>query len=271
MKQRSKGILLLGAMIAVMALVAGAGSTPKKTINFRHNLHVVDMEMVCSDCHSGITEDKSVHPDHDVCSSCHDVEDDCGYCHVDPDNPESYVVEQVFENFAHSKHGAECSSCHGKLSDLVAEPTRPMLPDCQMCHEHKSVKPQSHLIPLWTRQHGEEAEFVAGDCAVCHTQSSCDECHQGENIFETPHPESWIHDHAVEAGWKANCLACHESNEQCLACHRVQVPVPHPFGAKHANVNDGGTHKDDVKAFPETCVTCHDLGGEDPTCAKCHQ
>jgi hypothetical protein len=77
--------------------------------------------------------------------------------------------------------------------------------------------------------------------------------------------------HSMEAGFGGECLVCHESNNYCTDCHRTMLPIPHAFGPQYANNGDGGEHVDEAAAFMTTCLTCHDVQGTDPTCARCHE
>ena len=289
-----KHILILIALL-LLALVGLGSSAPNKhaTFHFDHGLHVADMEMACSDCHDGIatlgTEGRAM-PDHDICSACHDVDDldGCGTCHVDPDNPMAWpAVEGMYEGFAHKVHSeanVSCDLCHGTIAEAGVEPVIPVMNDCQschltqnadlecgICHNGESPEPWDHQLTSWHSDHGLEATFSTSDCASCHTQASCDECHQGELLDGKPHPAGWEFNHFVEASMGSDCMVCHETRSFCTDCHRTMVPLPHPLGPEYARYPDGGAHVDEARAFGESCVSCHDIGGDDPTCARCHE
>lgn len=76
--------------------------------------------------------------------------------------------------------------------------------------------------------------------------------------------------HSSEVSFGGECMTCHENRDACTSCHRSMLPVPHTFGIEFANPGDGGSHADEAKAFIETCISCHDVGEDDPTCARCH-
>jgi len=287
-------ILLVFALLMVFSYSANlqAGHVSQKPIKFNHFLHAEDAGMECSECHKNMAElnaGQRAMPDHDVCMDCHDVDDDneCAMCHVNPEEPEAMpAIEGLYEGFAHKTHAkAECLMCHGAMAGEAWQPMIPDMANCQdchmtshaaldcgVCHKGHSPEPEDHESHFWAgREHGLEAANATSDCAACHTEASCEECHQGHNRTGTPHPESWKFNHGIEAMWSGSCMDCHETRESCTTCHRSMLPIPHEMGIEYANMTNGGDHAEDAKAFSETCLTCHDLGKEEPTCARCHQ
>lgn len=289
-----KHSLILIVLLVLAATLGFSKPEQKATLHFDHGLHVADMEMGCTDCHDGITSlgvDGRAMPDHDVCSACHTEVDDfdaCGTCHVNPDEPTTWpAVHGMYEGFAHNIHSdadVSCDQCHGTITEVGQEPSIIVMNDCQschmvqnadlecgICHQGESPQPWDHKLASWHGDHGLEASFGTSDCASCHTQATCDECHQGELLDGKPHPAGWEFNHFVEASMGSDCLVCHETRSYCTDCHRAMAPLPHPMGPGFANFNDGGDHVDEARAFGETCLSCHDVGGDDPTCARCHE
>jgi hypothetical protein len=265
-------------------------------LRFDHPLHVVEAGMTCEECHEGVPElgirGRSV-PDHETCEGCHDLEeeDTCGTCHLNPEEPEAVPLRAgLYEGFAHRDHMGEygaCERCHGDLimaEDTVAgEPIIPAMSDCQQCHLSRrgpldcgachlglDPVPTDHDQGDWRRDHGLEAAVGTSDCASCHAQASCDVCHQGVLLDGSPPGAAWLHEHWAEASFGQDCLVCHETRRSCTECHRALVPVPHEFGPEFANDITGGAHADEARAFPETCLSCHDIESADHTCARCH-
>jgi hypothetical protein len=222
-------------------------------------------------------------PNHSVCENCHDITDagNCAMCHKDEFHKKVQPLESAgYQKFAHSAHkSVECKTCHGEVEKK--SPVFPLMADCQNCHRAKKgplecqdchypvPKPQDHQLTTWMKDHGIEAVTGASECQACHEQESCAECHQGENIYGKPHSVDWIFNHFTEADFGGECLACHETRQFCTNCHRTMLPVPHPLGLIWAN-DDGGEHTAEAETFIETCLSCHDLGGDNPTCARCH-
>ncbi len=269
------------AASAGLLLAAGLGLGRERPaadpLRFPHGIHVIENEMDCAECHGDVmtlAPGARATPGHDVCGMCHDVEEqgECGTCHLDPENPAAVPPVTAPASFAHELHdGLTCDRCHGMFTAESVKPALPAVPDCRLCHGEKDVQPSDHDLVAWRGDHGLEAAFGTEECAVCHTQASCDECHQGVNLYGSPHPVSWAFNHGIEAAWGGDCLACHETRETCTSCHRATLPVPHAFGPAWANAETGGDHSEEAAAFPEACITCHDLGGADPTCARCHE
>lgn len=287
MKTKLSIVVLLGLLICSGLLFGGAGKNADP-IKFSHGLHAVDAGAECTDCHDGINgvaAGERLMPDHDVCLTCHDqVEDEneCGYCHAVADDPmphpKAYAVYTGFAHGTHSHKVTDCAMCHGKVADNAAyEPLIPDLPDCQMCHTAMEIEPQNHEMLSWHLDHGLESAFMShgdeNDCSICHSQQSCDACHQGHMVTGggTAHPPTWLRGHFAETNYGHECLVCHESRDYCTSCHRASVPRPHILGPAYANETTGGEHVDDFKAFPESCISCHDRDESEPTCAKCHQ
>lgn len=292
MKKKTIIIFAVSAVILIGALtVFSVGSRAFKPVKFSHRLHVLDNEMACEDCHttvmSGSFNARAI-PDHEICIQCHETDDEtnCATCHKDPNNPEKLPpIQGAYYGFAHNKHtDFKCHTCHGKISEKTSDPVIPVMSDCQTCHKlkkgplecescHMGVDnvpvPQEHKLADWKEQHGMDAAGKVSNCSQCHTQESCDECHQGENIYGKPHPEGWLFNHFTEASFGGDCMVCHESREECTTCHRAWQPVPHPLGAAFAN-SEGGQHTELAESFIEACISCHDVGGDDPTCARCH-
>ncbi len=206
----------------------------------------------------------------------------------------AYAMNESVTNlkFNHKYHtdevGATCIQCHGSAREVKpgirAVPSHEQCKECHeddlknactKCHVGKEGggfgKPVSHLSPDWQKIHGMEAAGKTTECNVCHQQSSCDQCHNGNNVVSgSPHPAGWRFNHATEAAFGGRCYTCHESSEKCVACHRASIPIPHALGSVWANPTTGGEHKDEAEKYMVTCLACHDMGKAEPTCARCH-
>jgi hypothetical protein len=102
--------------------------------------------VACADCHDGaiksaLSADRLI-PTHENCQSCHEeqVNNDCAYCHVDPDNiqpPAPPARDLIFSHETHAKtSGIACETCHGGASeDVNASDVRiPEMAMCVDCH-----------------------------------------------------------------------------------------------------------------------------------------
>lgn len=147
--------------------------------------------------------------------------------------------------------------------------------DCNSCHQSSGVT-QNHGS-MWIKDHRLYKEKLPNNCADCHQQSFCLDCHTGGGIDRDLHastsgadymPKSHRTDfreiHPIKAADDPkSCYRCHDARRFCNECHsKVNVnelmPESHrkqfsdiklsAIGPKHAifNVND--------------CQTCHKKG-----------
>ncbi len=178
-----------------------------------------------------------------------------------------------------------CEECHAPQLMIKTE-------SCANCHDPAEVdgyynlfheqaaipgmvpRPRDHADDF-RRAHGPAAELDHQRCSMCHTQSSCQDCHEGVNLQARIHPLNFAQTHPFEArGQEAECLTCHETRQFCLDCHRQpgRRAINHPVGSLWANPQEGGAHKDEATGDLESCLACHDMGTEDPVCTQpgCH-
>lgn len=283
---------VLGAVLAA-AILPAADPRPNHDLTFDHFTHTAEAGLQCAECHAGMESLPAggrARPGHSTCESCHDVQSgsECAVCHRHPDAVKPLPLRgEGYAGFAHKSHidkGLDCATCHGRLDFAGAVPSVPVMADCQschllrrapvgceQCHQGKRPLPAEHQLATWRQDHGWEASAATTDCASCHSQSSCDQCHQGLNLYGSPHPPGWVFSHYADAAWGAECLSCHETRRSCTDCHRRSLPLAHPLGPDWANRTTGGEHRNQAEAFMESCLACHDLGAADPTCAKCHR
>lgn len=169
--------------------------------------------------------------------------DDCLACHVGLDESERLTARDALTM-------SSCVDCHD---------ARGREDTCATCHTviDRTWSPPNHAT-AWTRLHGEASRDPAPSsevaCLLCHSQSSCTECHQS-----TPpenHDEFFrLRGHGVLADLsRESCATCHRA-DSCISCHQSTRPLSHhgSFGAPR-NDHCYGCH------FPlagEGCATCH--------------
>ncbi|MBC8216621.1 MAG: cytochrome c3 family protein [Candidatus Marinimicrobia bacterium] len=255
-------------------------------ILFPHQYHVEDEELSCGDCHGGIelsvaVNDHAFLPLMDVCAECHEDEvdedsddADCTLCHTNEEDADTYpdIVKRSGPDFSHQLHlesGKDCFSCHQNIETDEAEDGRKLWADadCQACHVVST--PTSHDIS-WIDYHGAELTPAGGDaCHLCHTESSCDQCHQLQQYAPKTHQADYLlaHGYDVRFGSK-DCSTCHSLSDDCLRCHTEQqvMPMDHNF-ANWATI-EGGMHTDVAMDEVDVCQSCH--VPDDPTCYRCH-
>ena len=279
------GILLL------LAFAASAQDGPDRII-IPHGTHF-ENDVSCLDCHEGVeastSAGESFRPDMETCEGCHEVDDDetCTMCHTNPDEAGDYPgLHFGAAGFAHAPHvGADmdCAACHG---DPAADsPALPGKPDCRGCHETaddygdcrlchavgEELRPDTHDL-AWINHHGIVAREDQDRCALCHTQTTCQECHVGDNVRPRSHRLNYAFDHALDArGNEMDCAVCHQDPDYCSSCHIAEhvLPLNHSQG-NWVNGGDGGRHGLEGLFDIENCVACHSAGENSPTCAACH-
>ena len=138
-------------------------------------------------------------------------------------------------DFDHQAHlgdyvpGTSCDTCH--LADALS-----IVPDtkiCLDCHDKEEVadvnlrQSKTHG-PVWALNHRAEAKGNAIDCAACHSQKYCLECHKsgfademgefGNNMVNV-HRDDFQMSHPIAARTDQNlCSSCHEIRF-CSDCH----------------------------------------------------
>lgn len=277
-------ILVAGTILGVRAGLHASGSD----IIFSHNNH---SDLDCVDCHADIeqstlAQDRNL-PSMDVCSDCHDVddEDECGTCHRNTDDPQSSphpLREIVFGHASHVERGTECSDCHGAVATSTATSPEdmPTMSRCFECHDGNEVGDECatchaeritlvDIHPLnWRHQHGAKVALDRGWCTQCHREESyCLDCHRGDNLTGNIHDLNYLYTHGLDANIKRfDCTRCHDNQTFCVACHEHEYRIPY----LHSSISWLTAHGQAARRDPENCAACHDTA--DPTCARsgCH-
>lgn len=323
-------LFLLIALVFSSHIFSKAGER-SKILKFSHRIHIKNVEMTCSDCHLNIeqsmkAEDNNL-PGKDVCSDCHDVEDkdNCSLCHVNMKNLVSLANPVRSFYFNHKLHVLDkeigCERCHAGIEDIDMGDGKKIPPreSCNTCHNGLSAtkecltchsmdtkfRPDSHL-PTWSREHMVQIRAGSSDCAHCHSNNYCQECHESTDLISTKMlPENFyapyspkaggaqtlvlknVHElnyryvHQLDAsGKERECRVCHETSSYCVECHtssglNTEIrPAWHggpDWGALATGVGTGGgRHAALARRDIERCAACHDVQGADPTCLLCH-
>ena len=130
----------------------------------------------------------------------------------------------------------------------------------------------------WIRRHGAMSLGQGDDCAVCHAENDCIECHV-ESLDQpyAVHPPNFEVVHAVDARQGIqDCTSCHRLDTFCEACHveagvspRLEDSPPtafqfHPPGwlDSMAPENHGVMARRDIN----DCASCH----VEQDCITCH-
>lgn len=178
-------------------------------------------------------------------------------------------------DFRHDEHlayteGEACTLCHAPDDRTIV----PATSTCLECHDQSFVDaaripgPATHG-PLWAFQHTPDAKGRTYDCAACHQQSFCTECHksgfadeQGSfgNAMANVHRSDFHVTHPIAARTDPQlCASCHEP-KSCTDCHdrfnRTDLAVKsHRRGFSDLLTSPSGAAHEQ---FDETqCQTCH--------------
>jgi hypothetical protein len=234
---------------------------------YNHKIHTL-LEIACIDCHKGLDEvdysfeSAELNPPMEMCSGCHN---------------EVKIASNA------------CESCHISTFDLL---------------------PQDHRSNDYERSHKFLAWEVDANCMMCHNNNTCQECHVSttgitevnlpddfyapympSNSIDGPNQQvvqkvhgdfNYRYSHGIDARGKTNeCQTCHQVETFCANCHQSEnrdfamggiIPTSHLMpNFKTLGVGTGGgEHATLARRDIESCVSCHDVQGADPTCIYCH-
>lgn len=219
---------------------------------------------------------------------------DCQTCHAGMNMMEDFSAN-VFPSME------SCYTCH---NNQIASNT------CETCHtDFVTLLPADHAQSDFLRSHRETIRLggLEQNCQTCHVETFCQECHQGAGLkmFGEPdlmsdtRPKTSVRDnadqmtlqqvhelnykffHGIDAkSRQAECAGCHEPQTFCAECHAAGglinqfrfKPASHSVAgfATIGSGSGGGLHAEEARRDMESCVSCHDVEGEDPTCMLCH-
>jgi hypothetical protein len=216
--------------------------------------------LYCSDCHADL--DKSFNAgEHPTLLFTHEQHftigvSDCAACHVanthEPDRTNRPTM-------------VTCFQCHS-LEEGARAPG-----ECTLCHPAEmNPEPKTHFTDAWLPQeHSEAAIANPFDCATCHKQEFCNECHG----LELPHPKGFTDLTHAKLFFEdaALCDRCHPrqplvERDTCDSCHHPEGPKASTWIGWHPSVvRESGAENCFQCHATETCRTCHRRGPENFT------
>ncbi len=246
----------------------------KQVLKFSHSKHT-DAGVECSSCHTPekLTKNSSekMLPTHAECQSCHEqeVNEKCGFCHTDGNNPVALPNPIREINFDHEKHvtgqKVECVTCHAGMdkTDYAEAKNLPPMTTCMNCHNNvkavnqceachqnlATLKPATHFTGNFKREHGRvmSSRTYQAKCQNCHTEASCMECHDGTNLTK---------------------LSSFEKTGM-MSPRKFGMDRPAAFSEQNVHdINYKFTHGIDAKGRSADCQTCH---RQESFCADCHR
>lgn len=157
--------------------------------------------------------------------------------------------------------------------------------ECNDCHKGEGVA-LNHDAD-WVRQHRSIASKAGSNCAQCHTQAYCLDCHQGGGInadltranfgqdyIPRSHRSDFVQLHPLKSlDNPQSCYRCHDQRF-CNECHsryprgsfRIRSHLPSGTGQLYSGVWSS-EHSREARRNLQTCQSCHPDGG---VCLRCH-
>jgi hypothetical protein len=161
------------------------------------------------------------------------------------------------------------------------------LAECNACHKSEGIAPNHDAD--WGRGHRLLASKGDKNCAQCHDQKFCLDCHSGggtgddlavENFGRDYKPKShrsnWLDIHPIKATDNPqSCTRCHDV-KYCTECHskfpagdlRIKSHRPQVSGGQQYNGLWNLDHASEARRNLQSCQTCHPEGD---VCIQCHR
>ncbi|BCA78669.1 cytochrome c3 family protein [Desulfuromonas sp. AOP6] len=192
----------------------------------------------------------------------------------------AWALPALAVDFDHAEHltyieGTDCATCHVEGAQSIVPETSV----CLQCHDQDFVDTvempglKTHG-PVWALNHRPFAKGNTYDCAACHQQSYCMDCHTsgrsdemgdfGNNMINV-HRSDFHVTHPIAARTNQQlCSSCHEPN-YCSDCHNQFAPADLALDSHRRGWTDGtldGMHAQ----YDETqCAGCHTSGSVIPS------
>jgi len=236
-----------------------------REIVFSHEKHLGMKDVLCQTCHTGLESTDlsgaANMPTMETCTACHNNQKATNVCETCHTNfvtllPESHKRSDFVRNHRDlTRLGAlttECQSCHTERF-------------CQQCHQTSGLK------GLFTKK-----DLMTEPSAKTSTKDS-----PKEMLLQNVHELNYRFTHGIDArARQSECSSCHEAQTFCVQCHQAGgnvtqgrfKPASHlvPGFTTLGAGSGGGLHAEEARRDIESCVSCHDVEGHDPTCMTCH-
>jgi len=271
--------IVITAFLVIAAIDTNGNSDNEKTnkdiIKFSHALHKEATD--CASCHVKVTESTSLNdrlmPDHDACSTCHDVEntDECNTCHYEEIN-EPLIQKKSGLIFDHKYHlteeKQECATCHKGMEEVEygfeSKDANPSMAVCYSCHTGSTVAtihnceschistvdliPQDHKLVGFFRSHKFSSMANNAQCEMCHDNNFCESCHASTTML-------------TESNSARDFYTPYSP-------HKLLDDVKQQQLARVHDLNYRFTHGIDLKGKTAECQTCHQT---ETFCTECHE
>ncbi len=175
-------------------------------------------------------------------------------------------------------HGQSPPSSAGSAPTPGAASSTQTYDDPSPGYDDDRQMPADHTVD-WIRRHGALALGQGNDCAVCHGEDECVDCHV-ESLDQpyTVHPPNYEIVHATDADQGTqDCASCHRLDTFCEACHIEAGVSPRLDDRPPSNVDfhppdwlDPGApqnHATEARRDINDCASCH----TEQDCVSCHR
>ena len=164
--------------------------------------------------------------------------------------------------FDHGPHvdiaGMDCADCHREPgSDQVMAVVLPAAESCFECHGEGGVAIHE---PGFDLEHRTAAVTEALDCAACHLDQFCEQCHDAPSRPGF-HQRNFVMRHGAEAHARdTDCASCHSTEVFCRECH-AQAGLAPQGGLVNGSYHDREpfwllSHGQAGRQDLETCASC---------------
>lgn len=158
--------------------------------------------------------------------------------------------------------------------------------ECKDCHSGSGV--MNNHGAFFVKEHRLLAQKAGNNCADCHEQSFCIDCHQGGGIttdlqrspsrrgeyMPKTHRSDFISTHSIKAADNPqNCYRCHQSSF-CTDCHSrtrqkgsLSIKSHRKAGTSSQLYNWNSDHAAEARRNLQSCETCHP---DADVCVQCH-
>jgi hypothetical protein len=157
--------------------------------------------------------------------------------------------------------------------------------ECSDCHKGEGIAPNH--VGDWARSHRVLASKAGNNCAQCHDQSWCLDCHQGGGInadlstatfgrdyIPKSHRSDFVTIHPIKAlDNPQNCYRCHDQ-KYCNSCHdrfpkgSLRIKSHLMQGPNHQGYPAASSeHASEARRNLQSCQACHPEGD---VCIQCH-
>jgi hypothetical protein len=266
----------------------------------------------CETCHDipAAREGKPTDPPAS-CNTCHPGFD--ATVRKEPARVDLPAAHLRFSHKVHVDRKVDCAVCHGEMKNvgLATRQQLPKMATCFECHNGRQAsnacatchvtQPSGRLQltfdsgilrpmqgnplgmdhgPRFEFNHGTRAAVARQTCMECHSESSCQQCHDGMTKPLSVHPNDYLTLHPVQARTdSARCESCHRFQSFCAACHErtgVGMDADRSFRPRNMKVHPdyrtwvevpGPQHHGIVASRDlRQCISCH----REESCMSCH-